>query len=137
MTDLNTRLDSNSPWTITSAFAINEQGDIAATGLRSGETHGLVLVTDGGGATNVAPVALLQVNKRRGRAPLRIVFDASSSTDSDGTIVEYAWNFGDATSGSGVRTVHRYRTAGVYSAKLTVTDDGGLTDTATVTITVR
>jgi probable HAF family extracellular repeat protein len=141
MTDLNSRLDSSSPWTITSAFAINEQGDIAASGTQNGETHGLVLVlvTDGGGGpTNAAPVASFAVNKTQGRAPLRIVFDAAGSSDSDGTIVDYAWDFGDETSASGINTKHRYRTAGVYPATLTVTDDGGLTDTtAAVEITVR
>lgn len=59
-----------------------------------------------------------------------IIFDASGSSDPDGTIVDYAWNFGDGTSGTGTSTSHSYSSAGTYTVALTVTDNDGLTDTA-------
>ena len=70
-----------------------------------------------------------------------VTFDASDSTDSDGSIASYAWDFDgdgetDAT-GSTATTTHTYSEAGTYSATLTVTDDEGATDTATKTITVE
>jgi len=58
-------------------------------------------------------------------------FDGSSSTDSDGTIVSYAWNFGDGSTDTGVGVWHRFNTPGTFIVTLTVTDDDGATDTMT------
>ena len=52
-------------------------------------------------------------------------FDGSGSSDPDGTIASYAWDFGDGTTGSGPKPVHVYRKAGTYLVRLTVTDDSG------------
>lgn len=51
-------------------------------------------------------------------------FSGAGSTDSDGQIVSYAWDFGDGTTGSGVSVSHAYNAAGSYLVTLTVTDDG-------------
>lgn len=67
---------------------------------------------------------------------LAVVFDGSGSKDTDGTIASYAWNYGDGTSGTGVKPSHTYTAAGNYSVTLSVTDNAGATDTATSTITV-
>jgi PKD repeat protein len=67
---------------------------------------------------------------------LTVDFDASGSSDLDGTIDDYAWDFGDGTSGSGETTNHTYTAAGTYTATLTVTDDDGATDTTSQYITV-
>ncbi|MGD9483494.1 S8 family serine peptidase [Streptomyces sp. TRM70308] len=58
-------------------------------------------------------------------------FDAAGSTDADGDIASYAWDFGDGTSGNGVNASHDYRGAQTYTAELTVTDASGNSDTAT------
>jgi PKD repeat protein len=60
-----------------------------------------------------------------------ISFDASGSSDADGTIVSFEWNFGDSAAGTGVTAVHAYAAADTYTVTLTVTDDDGLTGTAT------
>jgi PKD repeat protein len=65
-----------------------------------------------------------------------IQFDASGSSDPDGTIVSYEWSFGDGTTASGVRVNKRYNSAGSYTVRLTVRDDRGATDSATKTVTV-
>jgi PKD repeat protein len=54
-----------------------------------------------------------------------VTFDGSLSTDSDGRIVSYAWNFGDGSQGSGAVVKHSYSSAGSYTVTLTVTDDRG------------
>ncbi|WP_339575683.1 PKD domain-containing protein, partial [Pseudokineococcus basanitobsidens] len=66
-------------------------------------------------------------------ANLACTFDAAGSTDSDGTITRYAWDFGDGTSGTGASTQHSYATAGDRTVTLTVTDDDGATGTRTAT----
>ncbi len=65
---------------------------------------------------------------------LALTVNAAASTD-DGTIVGYAWNFGDGTSGTGVSASHSYAAAGPYTVALTVTDDGGLTNTTSKSVT--
>ncbi len=66
-----------------------------------------------------------------------VTFDGSKSYDLDGTITDYVWEFGDGSNGTGVTTTHSYGTAGEYTVKLTVTDNGTLTgnDTAIVIVT--
>ncbi|MCC7075750.1 MAG: PKD domain-containing protein, partial [Acidimicrobiia bacterium] len=81
---------------------------------------------------NAVPVASLAVSydKVSMVAPLRADFDASASSDANGTIVSYAWDFdGDGTvdDSSGPVVSHVYETAGVYTARLVVTDDLGAT----------
>ena len=58
------------------------------------------------------------------------------ASESSGTIVSYDWNFGDGTTGSGVRTSHEYEDPGTYVILLTVTDVFGSTDTETGSVTV-
>jgi PKD repeat protein len=54
-------------------------------------------------------------------------FDARASGDTDGTIVDYDWSFGDGASGSNRRTTHAYGEADAYTVRLTVTDNQGAT----------
>ncbi len=63
-------------------------------------------------------------------------FNATGSTDGDGTITSYAWDFGDGTTGTGVAPGHTYAANGTFAVKLTVTDDDGATGTVTQSITV-
>ena len=64
-------------------------------------------------------------------------FNGTGSTDPDGTIASYAWNWGDATAdGSGATANHTYAAAGTYTARLTVTDNNGATGTTTSPVTV-
>jgi len=77
----------------------------------------------GGGDTNNAPTATFTYVC----AELACDFDAAGSTDSDGSIVSYAWNFGDGNTGSGVAVNHTFASGGNYTVRLTVTDDDGAT----------
>lgn len=84
----------------------------------------------------VPPVAVVAATTVNGDAPLPVSFDASGSSDADGTIASYQWYFGDGVTGTGITVDHTYASAGSYTATLTVTDDTGLQDTASVGITV-
>ncbi len=85
---------------------------------------------------NQPPTAVVSANLTSGVVPLLVSFDASGTNDSDGTIVSYAWDFGDGINGTGATPSHTYTAAGSYTAEVTVTDDDGATDTASVLITV-
>ena len=52
-------------------------------------------------------------------------FDGTGSTDSDGNIVSYAWNFGDGGTSAESAPSHTYAHGGDYTVTLTVTDDRG------------
>jgi len=65
-----------------------------------------------------------------------VSFDATASTSSS-TITNYAWNFGDNSSGSGVRTTHTYTIAGTYTVTLTVTDSSNNSATTSRQITIH
>jgi PKD repeat protein len=54
-------------------------------------------------------------------------FNASASSDPDGTITSYAWGFGDTTAASGLAVSHMYAAGGAYKVTLTVTDNSGAT----------
>ena len=58
-----------------------------------------------------------------------IAMSAAGSVDPNGTVVSYAWDFGDGTTGSGPAVTHTYAQDGLYAVTITVTDNDGLTDT--------
>lgn len=102
-------------------------------------------VTDNDGATatttqtvvvtapaNVAPTAAFTSTP----TGLQVAFDGSTSTDSDGTVASYAWNYGDGATGTGKTSSHTFATGGTYTVTLKVTDNQGATNTATGTVTV-
>src|SRR5262245_12205311 len=88
------------------------------------------------GSTNQPPVARPSATPGSGTAPLAVSFSGSASSDPDGTIVSYAWSFGDGGTATGASVSHTYASAGTYKATLTVTDDKGATGSGSVTITV-
>jgi len=86
---------------------------------------------------NEAPLALFTASTLSGTAPLSVSFSAILSSDSDGIITDFEWDFGDGSSGSGESVSHTYTTAGTRSVVLRVTDDDGARATASKTITVN
>jgi glucose/arabinose dehydrogenase/phage baseplate assembly protein gpV len=75
----------------------------------------------GGGGNQPPAIASVSATPKSGSAPLDTTFSASAS-DPEGDALTYRWDFGDGTTSSSRNTTHRYTTAGVYSASLTVTD---------------
>jgi serine protease len=97
----------------------------------------LLLASCGGGggsggstAPNSPPVASFSTNVTPSVNSLSVSLNAGNSTDSDGTISSYSWDFGDGSSGSGVNTSHLYAAAGSYTISLTVTDNDGASNSS-------
>lgn len=65
-----------------------------------------------------------------GNAGQGVRFDGSASSDPDGQIVSYQWDFGDGATSSELKPYHVYAGSGTYEVSLTVVDDAGLTATA-------
>lgn len=86
---------------------------------------------------NAPPIASFTTSVTNSTAPLNVGFDATASTDPDGTVASYEWDFGDGTTGTGVTTSHVFSKPGTYSIHLTVTDDGGATGFSEATVLVR
>ncbi len=62
---------------------------------------------------------------------LACAFDGHGSSDDDGTITSYGWDFGDGTTANGASVDHPYAGPGSYTVTLTVTDDDGAAATTT------
>lgn len=94
----------------------------------------------GGGAGDVPPGqpphAEFTATPQTGSAPIEVILDAGASSDPDGFITLYQWSFGDGAVGSGVVTSHTYSTVGEFTVTLTVTDNSGMTGTATRSVVV-
>ncbi|MCZ2858121.1 PKD domain-containing protein, partial [Blastococcus sp. VKM Ac-2987] len=105
---------------------------IYPTALPADRVAAHVAVGRSGTATNIAPTADFTSTVNHLDASL----DASGSSDTDGTIASYAWDFGDGSTGSGVTATHSYASAGTYQVTVTVTDDDGATARRTGSVTV-
>ena len=87
--------------------------------------------------TNIPPEALATSSSSAVKEGNTVTFDASTSSDSDGHIVAYEWKDAQGTVLSQeVSFEHIFATLGEQTLILTVTDDGGETATATVTVNV-
>ena len=87
--------------------------------------------------TSLPPIASFTVNPSTALVGASVTFNAFASTDPDGTIVSYAWDFGDNRTGTGMITSHPYATEGTYNVTLTVTDNDTLKGTARRTVTIQ
>jgi large repetitive protein len=105
-----------------------------------------LIVTDDSGASNSTALNVT-VRNRLPEAALSganasqfagdpLMFDGSRSTDSDGRIVQYFWDFGDSRTDNGTLISHIFDLPGTYSVKLTVTDDSGGASEANMTVTI-
>lgn len=96
----------------------------------------LVIETTTGGG-NIAPTAAITATPEQGAAPLDVSFDAKTSSDVDGTIASYAWDFGDGNTATGDTATYQYVTPGAYTVTLTVTDNLGAVNSTTTEIVVE
>ena len=116
---------------LTSPTADNAVASNWTAASTTGGTPGLAN-TKGTPPSNVAPAAAFT----SGVSGLTANVNGAGSTDSDGTIASYAWDFGDGGTGTSVTASHTYAAAGTYAVTLTVTDNGGAKGTVSHSVTV-
>ena len=118
------------------------------TYLADGTVTVSLTVTDDAGATgSAATTATIGLGNQppvadpngpyTGTVGVAVVFDGIGSSDPDGTLASYSWDFGDGSTGSGATPGHTYAAPGMYNVTLTITDDAGATDSAATTADIR
>ncbi|WP_406655750.1 PKD domain-containing protein [Methanolobus sp. ZRKC2] len=112
------------PVVISNYGIINDYGTIKNYGTINGDINSPPKADSGGFYTAAVNTA--------------IKFDGTNSSDTDGTIVSYQWDFdGENNSTSDSKTsFHTYTSEGTYEVTLTVIDDQGAIDTNKATVTV-
>ena len=86
---------------------------------------------------NASPLAQVAATPSAGPAPLAVQFSSAGSSDPDGDSLSYDWDFGDGSAHSTQASPsHTYGSAGNYTARLTVNDGRGQTDSETIQIEV-
>ncbi len=90
----------------------------------------------GMGAPNSLPAAHILADPEVAEQPIYVQFDGSGSTDADGYVTTYDWDFGDTNTDSGVNVRNQYASAGPYTVTLTVTDNDGATHVTTKDIII-
>ena len=106
-----------------SSVSLDNDGDGLTDGADSDCAANLPPTADPGGPYNAS------VNSP-------VSFDGTGSSDPDGSIAAYDWNFGDGNTGTGATPTHTYAADGTFTVALTVTDDSGAMNTQTTTATI-
>ncbi len=86
-------------------------------------------------ANDRAPVAATD-GPYTGMEGAAVTLGAAGSSDPDGDLLTYAWDFGDGTTGTGAAPTHTWADNGTYVVTLTVSDPAGAEATATTSVTV-
>src|SRR5439155_26932474 len=125
-----------------------QSGATATHSYAAGSWNASVQVTDAGGLSatksvvvavarpNLPPTAALTVTPSSGIEPLSVTADASASSDVEGPIASYRFDFGDGTlvgPQPGATAIHTYA-SGNWTASVQVTDAGGLSATKSVAV---
>ncbi len=85
---------------------------------------------------NLPPTAVISSEGETLRIDENITLDASRSSDPDGRITNYLWEFGDGLTANNMTVNHSYSRPGSYIVKLTVTDDGGRKSTSLMNLSI-
>jgi xanthomonalisin len=115
----------------TAASGFDEATGFGSFNIAALNTYAQANWVSGGGSGNAPPVASFSSTT----SGLTASF-TDTSTDSDGSIVSHAWNFGDGGTSTSTSPSHTYASAGTYTVSETVTDNGGATGTKTASVTV-
>ena len=121
------------------AAAVDEGGinPLVWVGIAAGGAAGALAVLSGGGDPNSPPAAAFSISPA-GTGMARqttFSFNASASTDPDGNSLDFSWDFGDGTTGTGSPVTHVFDSPGMFMVTLTVSDgEREATTTGSVTV---
>ncbi len=125
------RYDSSNDW---SAQDLNNSREIESLYIPVYDDGVLVYGSEPTGGDT--PKAAFTANPTSGVAPLTVSFDASASTDPNGDVLSYNWDFGNGNIATAATPSTVYNTVGVYTVSLTVNDGTNTSTVVTETITV-
>ncbi|CAN5331081.1 PKD domain-containing protein [soil metagenome] len=128
------RVGGDTTWGSSSAYLAGQYDEVAVYSRVL--TAGDALVHNALGRTGVTPNLAPTSSFQAQVASRQLSVDGSASRDPDGTIVTYAWDFGDGTTASTPTVVHPYTNPGTYLVTLTVADDKGATATSQQSVSV-
>jgi PKD repeat protein len=83
-----------------------------------------------------SPIATFSVRTAHPATNSPMAFDGSASRDPDGSIISYAWSFGDGSTATGPSPTHSYTAPGTYTVRLSVVDSAGHTATSAANVAV-
>jgi len=144
-------LQSNDISSLSASFSLNVSGgtyflrvkgtgygDPASTGYSNYGSLGNYLITGTlvGIAGKQAPVAKVTASTTSGTPGFTVAFSGQNSSDVDGTLVAYNWDFGNGSTATTMDASCTYNSSGSFIAVLTVTDNDGLTSSASVLVSV-
>lgn len=96
------------------------------------------VIVSTGTPKNAEPVASFKFTPAAPKPGEAIAFDGTKSSDPDGTIVKYSWEFGDGTPlVAGATTTHIFTSSGTYTVTLWVTDNSGVVSSLPLTVDVK
>lgn len=129
--------DTNSSWvgtlTVTHHYTL-KKSYLVTLNVSDGNLYNLSQVSIE--IDNYPPVANITVSNHTVRVNSSIKFKGTGSEDTDGTITEYFWEFGDGNTSDLQEPEHTYNITGTFQANLTVTDDDFSTNTTFIIITI-
>ena len=114
------------------SFDLAPDGNLVFADFITGAVRKIVFASD-----NKTPIAQIKATPSSGPSPLDVQFSSAGTSDPEGATLTYDWDFGDGEPHSSDQNpLHTYAAAGIYTAKLTVTDPKGASASATTKITV-
>ncbi len=105
-------------------------------GAQGSMTRTIVISNPDPCAGNQPPVAQASANPASAAINQSISFSAAGSSDPNGSITSYSWNFGDGGTANGISASHSYANTGSFNVILTVTDNCGATATKAMSVSI-